>query len=42
MKTKLKVIVEDMLNRIGVPKHLKGYHYLRDAIMMSYNTNNNI
>lgn len=42
MKTKLKVIAEDMLNRIGVPKHLKGYHYLRDAIMMSYNTNNNI
>ncbi len=42
MKTKLKVMAEGILSRIGVPKHLKGYHYLRDAIMMSYNADNNI
>lgn len=29
-----KYITEIMLD-IGVPAHLKGYHYLRDAIMLS-------
>ena len=29
-----RYITEIMLD-IGVPAHLKGYHYLRDAIMMS-------
>ena len=27
--------VTDMLHEIGIPAHIKGYHYLRDAIMMS-------
>ena len=25
----------DMLHEIGIPAHIKGYHYLRDAIMMA-------
>ena len=27
--------VTGMLHKIGVPAHIKGYHYLRDAIMMA-------
>ena len=27
--------VTDMLHEIGIPAHIKGYHYLRDAIMMA-------
>ena len=27
--------VTDMIHEIGVPAHIKGYQYLRDAIMMS-------
>jgi two-component system response regulator (stage 0 sporulation protein A) len=27
--------VTSMLHEIGIPAHIKGYHYLRDAIMMS-------
>lgn len=26
--------VTDMIHEIGVPAHIKGYHYLREAIMM--------
>ena len=29
--------VTNMLHEIGIPAHIKGYHYLRDAIMMSVN-----
>ncbi len=25
----------DIIHQIGVPAHIKGYHYLRDAIMLS-------
>lgn len=31
----LENVVTDMLHEIGIPAHIKGYHYLRDAIMMS-------
>ncbi|MGL6199949.1 MAG: sporulation transcription factor Spo0A [Lachnospiraceae bacterium] len=27
--------VTNMIHEIGIPAHIKGYHYLRDAIMMS-------
>lgn len=27
--------VTDMIHEIGIPAHIKGYHYLRDAIIMS-------
>jgi len=29
--------VTSIIHEIGVPAHIKGYHYLRDAIMMSVN-----
>ena len=31
----LETRVTNMLHEIGIPAHIKGYHYLRDAIMMS-------
>ena len=27
--------VTDMIHEIGIPAHIKGYHYLRDAIIMA-------
>ena len=30
-----EIIVTDILHQIGVPAHIKGYHYLRDEIIMS-------
>jgi two-component system response regulator (stage 0 sporulation protein A) len=26
--------VTDMIHEVGIPAHIKGYHYLRDAILM--------
>lgn len=35
MKTKnLDVAVTNIIHEMGVPAHIKGYHYLRDAILM--------
>lgn len=31
----LEVLVTDIIHQIGVPAHIKGYHYLREAIMLS-------
>jgi len=31
----VEVMVTDIIHQIGVPAHIKGYHYLRDAIIMS-------
>ena len=31
----LETDVTDMIHEIGVPAHIKGYQYLRDAIMMA-------
>jgi len=33
--THLEVIVTDIIHQIGVPAHIKGYHYLREAIIES-------
>ncbi len=33
----LEAYVTDMIHEIGVPAHIKGYQYLRDAIIMSVN-----
>lgn len=30
--------VTNMLHEIGIPAHIKGYHYLRDAIIMAVET----
>ena len=34
-ESNLEVDVTDIIHEIGVPAHIKGYQYLRDAIMMS-------
>ena len=31
----IELRVTEILHEIGVPAHIKGYHYLRDSIMMS-------
>ena len=31
----IELMVTEIIHQIGVPAHIKGYHYLRDAIMMS-------
>lgn len=31
----LETIVTNMIHEIGIPAHIKGYHYLRDSIMMA-------
>ena len=31
----LELMVTDIILQIGVPAHIKGYHYLREAIMLS-------
>lgn len=31
----LEITITDILHQIGVPAHIKGYHYLRDSIMMA-------
>lgn len=33
--TQLEVMITDIIHQIGVPAHIKGYHYLRDAIILS-------
>ena len=33
----LEIMVTDIIHQIGVPAHIKGYHYLREAIMLSVN-----
>ena len=33
----LEARVTNMLHEIGVPAHIRGYHYIREAIMMSVN-----
>lgn len=34
----MEVQVTEILHQIGVPAHIKGYHYLRDSIIMSVET----
>jgi len=31
----LEVLVTEIIHQIGVPAHIKGYHYLRDSIIMA-------
>jgi len=33
----LEIMVTDIIHQIGVPAHIKGYHYLRDSIMLAVN-----
>ena len=32
----MKVVVTEIIHQIGIPAHIKGYHYLREAILLSY------
>lgn len=32
---RLEMVVTDIIHQIGIPAHIKGYHYLRKAIMLS-------
>jgi two-component system response regulator (stage 0 sporulation protein A) len=34
----LEIQVTEVLHQIGVPAHIKGYHYLRDSIIMAIET----
>lgn len=36
-KKDLEVIVTEFIHEVGVPAHIKGYQYLRDAIIMTVN-----
>lgn len=33
----LEVVVTEIIHQIGVPAHIKGYHYLREAILLAVN-----
>lgn len=33
----MEIIVTDVIHQLGVPAHIKGYHYLREAILSSLN-----
>lgn len=33
--TELQLMVTEIIHQIGVPAHIKGYHYLREAIILS-------
>ena len=33
----LELMITDIIHQIGVPAHIKGYHYLREAIMLAIN-----
>jgi len=37
MEPDLEMMVTDIIHQIGVPAHIKGYHYLREAIILSVN-----
>ncbi len=37
--SQLEMMITDIIHQIGIPAHIKGYHYLRDAIMMSVKNN---
>lgn len=36
-ESRLEMIVTDIIHQIGIPAHIKGYHYLREAIILSIN-----
>ncbi len=31
----IEIVVTDVLHQMGIPAHIKGYHYLREAIILS-------
>lgn len=39
-KPDLEMMVTEIIHQIGVPAHIKGYHYLRDSIVLAVNDSN--
>lgn len=37
VESDLEIIISDIMRQIGVPAHIKGYHYLRESIILSIN-----
>ena len=35
IKEEMEIIITDIIHQIGIPAHIKGYHYLREAILLS-------
>ena len=33
--TDLELMITEIIHQVGIPAHIKGYHYLRDSIIMS-------
>ncbi|MBQ7639164.1 MAG: sporulation transcription factor Spo0A [Clostridia bacterium] len=33
--TDLEIVISDIMHELGVPAHIKGYHYLREAIILT-------
>ena len=36
-ETELECAVTEIIHQVGIPAHIKGYHYIRTAIMLSVN-----
>lgn len=34
-RSEMEVVVTEIIHQIGIPAHIKGYHYLREAILLS-------
>lgn len=41
-ETELELAVTEIIHQVGIPAHIKGYHYLRTAIMLSVNNDDMI
>ena len=37
--SELEIMITEIIHQIGVPAHIKGYHYLRESIMLSVKNN---
>ena len=37
-QTDLKILISDIMHELGVPAHIKGYQYLREAIFLTVNS----
>lgn len=35
MKEEMEIVITDIIHQIGIPAHIKGYHYLREEILLS-------
>ncbi len=40
--SQLEIMVTEVIHQIGVPAHIKGYHYLREAIILTIKNNDSM